>query len=145
MQHEIITTISISASPERVWEVLMDFARYPEWNPFVRSIEGSPTEGSVLQVRIEPPGGKAMTFRPIVLRRSEGREFIWKGKLLFPGVFDGEHYFRLERAASDSTRFTQGEQFTGLLVPLLRRSLERGTKAGFEAMNLAVKQQVEKT
>jgi hypothetical protein len=75
MQHEIITTISISASPERVWEVLMDFARYPEWNPFVRSIEGSPTEGSVLQVRIEPPGGKAMTFRPVVLRRSEGREF----------------------------------------------------------------------
>lgn len=33
------------------------------------------------------------------------------------------------------TRFIQGERFTGLLVPLLRKNLERGTPEGFEAMN----------
>ena len=144
MQHEIATASSLPAPPERVWSVLLDFARYPEWNPFIRSIEGSPSEGSVLRVTIQPPDGKAMTFRPIVLRHSVGREFRWKGRLLLPGLFDGEHYFGLAPAADDATRFTHGEQFSGLLVPLFRGTLDRGTKAGFEAMNLALKQRLEK-
>jgi hypothetical protein len=141
--HEIITTIAIPAPPERVWRVLLDFARYPDWNPFVRSIEGQPTEGSELRVSIHPPGGKAMAFRPIVLRHWVGREIRWKGKLLFPGLFDGEHYFTLTPGTDGSSLFTQGENFTGLLVPLFRRALDSGTKAGFEAMNAALKQRVE--
>lgn len=143
MWHEIITAVSISASPERVWAVLLDFARYPEWNPFVRSIEGPPSEGSSLKVTVHPPGGKAMTFRPVVIRQSLGTEFRWKGKLLLPGLFDGEHYFGLAPTANGSTRFTHGEHFRGLLVPLFRSALDRGTKAGFEAMNLALKQRLE--
>jgi hypothetical protein len=143
VQHDIVTTISISASPERVWAVLLDFARYPEWNPFLRSIEGPSPEGSSLKVAIHPPGGKAMTFRPIVLRHSVGREFRWKGKFLLPGLFDGEHYFNIAPAAGGSTQLTHGEHFSGLLVPLFRGALDRGTKAGFEAMNLALKQRVE--
>jgi len=143
MQHEIVTAISISAAPERVWAVLLDFPRYPEWNPFVRSIEGLPAEGSTLKVAISPPGGKPMTFRPIVLRQIVRQEFKWKGKLLLPGLFDGEHYFELTRTSDGSTRFTHGERFTGLLVPLFRSTLDRGTKAGFEAMNAALKHRVE--
>jgi hypothetical protein len=143
MKHEIATVITISASPERVWAVLLDFARYPEWNPFVRSIEGAPSEGSSLKVTIAPPGGKAMTFRPIVLRHSVAREFRWKGKFLFAGLFDGEHHFSLSAVPGGATQFTHGENFSGLLVPLMRGALEGGTRAGFEAMNLALKQRVE--
>jgi hypothetical protein len=143
MTHEITTTISISAPPARVWAVLLDFERYPEWNPFVRSIQGSPTEGSVLRVKIQPPGSKAMTFRPRVLRHSVEQELRWRGSLLVRGLFDGEHYFSLAAVGADSTRFTQGENFSGLLVPLFRGALDRNTKAGFAAMNLALKQRLE--
>ena len=144
MQHEITTTIRISAPPELVWATLLDFPRYPEWNPFVRSIEGSPTESSTLKVAISPPGGRSMTFRPIVLRSIPRQEFRWKGKLLFPGLFDGEHYFGLVPAGDGSTQFTHGERFTGLLVPLFCGTLDRGTKTGFEAMNVALKQRLER-
>ena len=44
--------IEIAAPPERVWEVLFDFDAYPEWNPFIRRISGSPREGEKLEVRI---------------------------------------------------------------------------------------------
>ena len=121
------------------------FSRYPEWNPFVLSIEGAPIEGSSLRVTIHPAEGKAMKFRPIVLRHSIGQEFRWKGKLLVPGLFDGEHYFNLSPAAGGSTQFTQGERFTGFLVPLFRSTLDRGTKEGFKAMNLALKRRIEKS
>ena len=143
MPHEITTTISIAASAERVWLVLLDFPRYSEWNPFVRSIEGAPSEGSAIRVRIQSPSGKAMTFSPVVLRNSAGREFRWKGKLVLPGIFDGEHYFHLASGGAGSTEFTHGERFTGLLVPLLRGALDRDTRSGFEAMNRALKQRAE--
>jgi hypothetical protein len=140
--HEIITTISIAASAARVWSVLLDFARYPEWNPFIRSIEGTPSEGA-LKVRIQSASGKAMTFTPVVLLNTAGRELRWKGKLVLRGLFDGEHYFRLAPGGAGSTAFTHGERFTGLLVPLLRSALDRDTRPGFEAMNRALKQRVE--
>jgi hypothetical protein len=61
---------------------------------------------------------------------------------LFRGLFDGEHYFILAPGNAGSTILTQGEDFAGLLVPLLRSALEGKTRAGFEAMNLALKQRL---
>lgn len=141
--HEIITHIEIHASPRAVWSVLTDFARHPEWNPFVRSIEGVPSAGATLSVHVSPPGGKGMTFKPVVLKAKPGQELRWLGRVLLPGLFDGEHYFRIEPVASGIVRFVQGERFSGLLVPLFKSGLERGTRAGFEAMNAALKARVE--
>nr|WP_255305408.1 SRPBCC family protein [Acidithiobacillus ferrivorans] len=33
--HQIETNIEITATPERVWSILMDFPAYPQWNPFI--------------------------------------------------------------------------------------------------------------
>jgi Polyketide cyclase / dehydrase and lipid transport len=37
---EIHTEIEINAPGESVWRALTDFAAYPEWNPFIRRVEG---------------------------------------------------------------------------------------------------------
>jgi len=84
-----------------------------------------------------------MTFRPVVLRHDTCSEFRWKGRLLLPGLFDGEHYFTLSQAADGSTLFTHGEHFYGVFVPLFRSALDGQTKNGFEAMNLALKRRLE--
>jgi hypothetical protein len=123
--HEITTTMEINAPPRSVWKVLVDFQAHPQWNPFVRSIEGSPREGETLKVFIQ-------------LR--------WLGRVVLPGIFDGEHFFQIEPLDQGRrTRFIQGERFTGLLVPLLRKNLDRGTREGFEAMNQALKARVEES
>jgi hypothetical protein len=137
----IDTTIEIDASPSRVWEVLMDFPRHSEWNPFIASVAGEPREGGRLVVRIQPPGGGGMTFKPVVLSVIPEREFRWKGKFLVSGLFNGEHYFRIE-PTSEGTRFHHGETFTGLLVPLLGSTLE-STEHGFRLMNEALKRRAE--
>jgi hypothetical protein len=79
-----------------------------------------------------------------VLGLQPNRELRWKGKLFLPGLFDGEHYFKLEARPGGGTTFHQGETFGGLLVPLFRRSLDGATKQGFVAMNEAVKREAEK-
>jgi hypothetical protein len=142
--HRIETQIEINAPAERVWSLLMDFPSYLRWNPFIRSIDGNPMVGQSLNVLIQPPGSKAMRFRPTVLKVEPNREFRWKGKLLVPGLFDGEHYFQLEPKPGGGLVFRQGEMFSGLLVPLLKRSLDGATRQGFIAMNEALGREAEK-
>jgi hypothetical protein len=137
----IETAIDIAASPDRVWAALIDFAAYPDWNPFIRRLQGEAGTGARLAVTIEPPGGRALTFKPRVLIAQPGRELRWLGHFILPGLFDGEHSFRLEPTAT-GCRLHQDETFRGLLVGLLSAALEN-TARGFEAMNAALKQRVE--
>ena len=137
--HEINTEIEIAATPERVWSILMDFIAYPQWNPFIRSINGAVKTGERLKIFIQPTGGKGMTFRPTVLVALPNQELRWLGHFLLPGIFDGEHYFQIESIAQDRVRFIQGEKFSGILVGLAKAKLEGETKSGFIAMNQALK------
>ena len=141
----IETEMPIHAPPARVWAHLMDFEQHSQWNPFIRHIEGQAQVGQKLRVRVQPAGGREMGFEPLVLTVKPLEEFRWKGCFVMPGLFDGEHYFQLRRQHDGSTLLLHGERFSGLLVPLLRRPLTTGTRAGFEAMNHALKQEVLKT
>ena len=40
MSTPLSSEIEIDASPDRVWSVLTDFAAYPDWNPFIRRLDG---------------------------------------------------------------------------------------------------------
>jgi hypothetical protein len=144
--HEIITTLEINAPPRSVWQVLVDFPAHSQWNPLVRSIEGAPRDGETLKVFIQPTGGMGMTFRPRVVRAVPDEELRWLGLVVLPGIFDGEHFFKIEPLdGGRRTKFIQGERFTGLLVPVLRKNLDSVTRARFEAMNRALKARVEKS
>jgi hypothetical protein len=143
MSAQVRTEIEIQATPERVWNVLTGFADYPDWNPFIRHLDGPVAVGARLDARIQPPGGRAMRFRPRLLAATPDRELRWLGHLGFPGVFDGEHSFRIEPMDTDRVRFVQEESFAGLLAPLVLRFVERGTRQGFEAMNRALKVRAE--
>ncbi len=140
---EIRTEIDIEASAGRVWDSLTDFPAFPEWNPFIRRISGEPDVGTKLEVFIQASGTRGMTFRPTVLKAERNRELRWLGHLAVPGLFDGEHIFEIEELGEKRVRFVQRERFRGILVPLLRRSLDRDAKRGFEEMNQALRTRVE--
>ena len=140
---EIKTEIIINTKPEKVWEVLTDFEKYPTWNPFIQNISGEQKVGSKLDVSIHPLEGNGMTFQPTLLKFEENREFRWVGKLLVKGIFDGEHYFVLSQEGESKTKFTHGEKFSGILVYLAGRTLDK-TKGGFELMNESLKVECEK-
>lgn len=97
-----------------------------------------------MTVSIQPEGGKARTFRPVLRAASPGEELRWKGQVLLPGLFDGEHFFRVTPLGPDRCRFVHGEKFSGLLVPLFRSSQDSRTRAGFHAMNQALRDRAER-
>ena len=83
----ISSSIVIAAPQERVWDILTDFAAYPEWNPFMPAISGPIESGGKLSVRIHPPGGKAMAFTPTVLVAETNQELRCKGRLVLPAFW----------------------------------------------------------
>jgi hypothetical protein len=144
MNKGLRTEIEIDGSADQVWQVLTDFGAYPEWNPFITEAAGTARAGERLTVRLQPPGGRAVTIRPTILQADPGKRLRWLGRILMPGVFDGEHSFAIEPITDKRVRFVQQEQFRGLLVRLLARSLDRHTLPGFEQMNQALRARVER-
>lgn len=140
---EITTEILIHAKPDTVWFILTDFTNYPNWNPFIKSINGQVAIGNKITVRIEPPGAKGMTFKPKVIGFEINKELRWLGHLLFAGLFDGEHCFEIIDNGNGTCTFRHREKFKGILVPLLKKQLENNTKKGFEAMNKKLKELAE--
>jgi hypothetical protein len=143
MSTELRTSVDIDAAPERVWQVLVDFGSYPEWNPFITRAGGAAEVGQRLTLDMQPVGGRRMTLHPTVLESTPGRRLRWAGRVGLPGVFDAEHRFTLSDRAGGGVRVVQEERFTGLLVPLLARFLRRHTLPAFSAMDEALKRRAE--
>ena len=142
-EKELRTEIEINAPPEKVWQILTAFENFPQWNPFIRRIDGELSVGARLRVALQPPGGRSWTFKTKVLNVEPNREFRWLGKLILPGIFDGEHSFRIEPLDSGGVRFIQEENFKGILVAPFMKRIEAATKSSFNAMNKALKQRAE--
>jgi hypothetical protein len=136
------TEVHIDASPADVWAVLTDFAHYAAWNPFVVDVAGQAEQATRLRVTIAPPGARRITLKPVITELVPEQVLEWWGHLGVRGIFDGRHRFELHPAAG-GTRLVQSEVFTGALVPVVARSLEGGTAAGFVQMNAALKARAE--
>lgn len=136
---ELYTEIVIEASKDRIWRALTDFDQYAKWNPFIKSVVGKVAVGQVIQISLTPPGAKPMIFSPKVLTFESGSELRWIGRVLIPGIFDGEHSFKLIDLGQGKTKFIQRETFGGILVPFMQGMLDNNTKQGFMAMNEALK------
>ena len=140
----IRSAIEIRAPLDLVWDVLTDFSAYPEWNPHIRSVRGTPRVGGRLTIRSEPPTGRPIVLRPMVTHWDPPMELRWRGTFLSRMLFSGEHGFKLEPVAEDRVRFLQDEEFTGLLVPLYSRLRLQRTRDGFTQMNEALRERAER-
>lgn len=143
---EIRAEVEIDAPAERVWQMLSNFAAYPNWNPFIRRISGRAKTDSRLEVYMQPSGARGMSFKPVVRRCDANRELRWQSRLWgIPYLLDGEHHFIIEPVDNRRVRFVQRETFKGLLVPVFAGYLDRDVRRGFEEMNQALKAHAEKT
>lgn len=132
------TEITINTAADKIWQILTDFNNYKNWNPFIYEASGKLEVGNTLSIQLQQT-----QFSPLVQIVQENQYFSWKGKLFIAGLFDGYHYFKIEPISENTCRVTQGEKFSGILVPFLRSKLQSVTKNGFIAMNEALKSQAE--
>jgi len=139
---EIRSELEIAAPAAEVWGILTDFPRYHEWNPFITEIESDGVVGGSMQLLLSLPQGRDHRLKATLLRLEEDFEIRWRAHLLFPGLFDGEHFLRLTTLDPHRTRFIQGENFSGALLRFSGRTLTQVAR-GFDYMNEALKRRAE--
>lgn len=107
-------TTEIDAPPARVWGLLTDADGYPRWNSTITSIDGRIAPGEKLKLRVP---GTARVFSPRVSVFVPERRMVWRGG--FWPVFEGVRVFEIDALGDRGTRFTLGETFRGLILPLV--------------------------
>jgi hypothetical protein len=139
---QVTAAVDIDAAPEWVWDVLTDFAAYPEWNPFIVRADGMPTPGSRITLRVRSTAGWSATNRATVLAAVPGKVLRWSARIIpIPGLASGLHEFALT-STETGTRLVQSEQFSGALVPAIGRLLVR-TEQDFHILNQALRKRSE--
>jgi uncharacterized membrane protein len=114
---DIERTIEIAASAERVWHVMIDVQRWPEWTPTVTSVE-RPDTGPLKvgsRARLRQPRLPPAVWTVTAL--DAGRYFEWQN--VTPGVKSVAGH-RVETIGGRTTRATLTFEWTGWLAPLIR-------------------------
>lgn len=141
---EIKAEILINSTPQKVWNVLLDFNNYPSWNPFIQSVHGRFQLGKRIKILLKHPGKNSGVWVKSKINVLEvQKELRWMGRLFIPGLFDGEHSFEVIPNENGTTTFRQSERFKGLLVPFFP-DMDGNTIIGFQQMNEKLKERVEK-
>jgi hypothetical protein len=110
--------VTIQAKPWVVWTLLTDAAGFPRWNSTVTGIDGQIREGARLRLHVP---GTDRTFTPTVSGLVAPERMTWTGGLA--PIFQGVRTFALTPRSDGSTDFTMKESFSGLILPLVKRSL----------------------
>jgi polyketide cyclase/dehydrase/lipid transport protein len=145
--------ITVEAPLALVWEVMLDTARYGEWNPFVERVE-CPTPASVgdpivLHVRwasgrttrsterisaIDPPATDAHGVTSATL------SYVYEGLPARLGLVRGIRHQRLRQEAGGPTSYETVEEFSG---PLVRFAGPERVAEGFRRHAAGLKRRAE--
>jgi len=141
---EIHTEIEIAAGPDVVWSVLTNFAAYPDWNPFLRTVAAELRPGAPVALTVAV-GARTLDVDARMIRVVPEREVRWAGPIsrLQAVVFRGEHYFAIEELAPGRVRFLHGERFGGISLPFIGGWMNRTLAPPYVAMNVALKRRAE--
>ncbi len=120
--------VTINAPTTKVWEVMMDVERYPEWNPFTPKVDcpGGPKVGAPIKLHVRWGDGKQMVSPEKIVRIDPPQK---EANGLLRGVYGynfgtilstlnlvrSERLQIVEEQADGSTKYRTTIQLTGLL------------------------------
>jgi hypothetical protein len=82
-------------------------------------MEGEIAEGRRLKLKV--PAAPGRVFKPKVSQVEPGRSMIWSDGMA--PMFKGVRTFTLETGRGGTTEFTMKEEFSGVMLPMIKGSL----------------------
>ena len=134
------STATIKATPDTIWQILTDAPAYPTWNPAVERVEGSIAPGETIKVQVKANPGR--TFPVKVTEFQPSSHMVWSGGMPL-GLFRGVRTYRLTPAGEGTTRFDMREEYTGLMLPMIWKSIP-DLAPSFEQFAQGLKAEAEK-
>jgi uncharacterized protein YndB with AHSA1/START domain len=112
--------VFIRATPERIWALLTDAAKFTRWNNTVEKVDGKIALGE--RVRVHPKTNPGRAFPVTVSEFEPPRSMVWTGGMPL-GLFKGRRTFTLTPGLNEDVEFCMREEYTGLMAPLICRSI----------------------
>ncbi|MGH8461314.1 MAG: SRPBCC family protein [Stenotrophobium sp.] len=134
--------LEIDAPAARVWEVITDVKRYPEWNPFMRECSTTFKPGDPIDMKVQLMA-KPQPQREWVLEYVEGKRFAYNMKPVPGGTLASFRSHEVESLPDGRTRYRSYFYLKGWLMPVVRGLLGARLEKGFEGMTQGIKQRAE--
>jgi hypothetical protein len=112
--------VFIRATPERIWALLTDAAKFTRWNNTVEKVDGKIALGE--RVTVHPKINPGRAFPVTVAGFEPPRSMVWTGGMPL-GLFKGQRTFTLTPGLNGDVEFSMREEYTGLMAPLICRSI----------------------
>ena len=108
----------IQSTPDTIWKTLMDANRWPELDSSILRVDGTPALGGTVTVHAK--AGRAFPLKVV--------EFVPRERMVLSGgmplgLFTGTRTYTLSPRAGGLIEFTMREVYTGLLAPLITKSI----------------------
>ncbi len=137
-------TVEIAAPAAFVWDVLVDYPRYPQWNPYTVQVSTTLVIGDPIDLTLPNPDGSDGTFvnreylrvvdAPHHLRYDTGEEI--------PGVFGARDQW-ISAQGPDRCTYHTTDTISGKYADLVMETTGAWVKAGFDSVALALKSRAE--
>jgi hypothetical protein len=112
--------IAIHADADIIWALLTDAFAYPQWNSTIDKIDGRIAAQGTITVHAKAAPGRAFPLK--VTAFAPRRSMTWAGGMPL-GLFAGVRTFTLTPRMDGAVDFAMREDYTGLLAPLIVRSI----------------------
>ena len=146
MSTHVVTseTVEIAAPASFVWDVLVDYASYPEWNPYTIAVETTLEISDRIDLTLPNPDGTDGTIvnrefirivdPPHHLRYDTGEEY--------PGLLGMRDQYVTE-LGPDRCSYHTTDTLSGELADLVMETNGDWIKAGFDSVATALKARAE--
>lgn len=135
--------VEIDAPPARVWEVITDLQRYPEWNPFMRECHTTFKPGDPIDMKVQL-FARPQPQQEIVQEYVEGKRFAYTMKPVPGGTLSSFRSHEVEALPNGRTRYRSYFHLKGWLMPLVRGLLGARLEKGFAGMTQGIQQRAER-
>jgi len=141
--YQVSACCDIAAPAELVWDILLDFSRYGDWNAFAPKVETDLQIGSPVVMQVHMPGRAARQQTEILNLLQPGKTICWGMIMGHPLILCANRWQLLHRLDKGGTRYETVDKLSGLLAPLVWLLYGKPMRLGFEVVANSLKQRAE--
>lgn len=145
MTHVVTSvTVEIAAPAEFVWDVLVDYAKYPEWNPYTIAVSTTLEIGGVIDLTLPSRDGSDTTFlnREFIRIVDPPHHLRYDTADEIPGVFGVRDQW-ITSLGADRCAYHTTDTLSGKYADIVMEKTGDWIKAGFDSVAHALKARAE--
>jgi hypothetical protein len=136
-------TQTLPAPRAQVFARLLEWSRYPDWNPYIIRIDGQPQVGQTIRVFFSMGFGPAMPLTCHVALVDHSKTLLaWDYKAFLPWLYTARHTFAIEDGPAGQSLIVQTEDIKGLMACPLFHIFHKLLQKRFQVMHAALMERV---